>query len=117
MNSGSSAFSLDVVGANRSWQKRQALVDVSLSLPAGQVVALVGPSGSGKTTLLNLLTGAVRPTVGVVTANGVDLATLNQRDLQQHRAHFGRVHQGAAVVPLLNDDLGCIALPVVKHRG
>ncbi len=46
----------------------EAVADVSLSLPAGSVTALVGPSGSGKTTLLNLICGGETPDAGTVAA-------------------------------------------------
>ncbi|MBO4205784.1 thiol reductant ABC exporter subunit CydC [Micromonospora echinofusca] len=49
-----------------------ALDGVSLDLPPGSRVAVVGTSGAGKSTLLGVLTGAVRPTAGRVTVDGVD---------------------------------------------
>ncbi|MEH1014135.1 thiol reductant ABC exporter subunit CydC [Micromonospora sp. CPCC 206060] len=53
-----------------------ALDRVSLDLPPGSRVAVVGTSGAGKSTLLGVLTGAVRPTAGRVTVDGVELADL-----------------------------------------
>ncbi|MBM7785106.1 ABC transporter ATP-binding protein [Tenggerimyces flavus] len=60
-----------------------ALDDVSLTLPAGAVVALVGENGAGKTTLVKLLTGMYAPTAGRVFVDGVDLASL---DLDAYRS-------------------------------
>jgi thiol reductant ABC exporter CydD subunit len=54
-----------------------ALDDVSLSVGAGEVLALVGPSGCGKSTLLNVLLGFVTPVHGTVRVGGVDLADLD----------------------------------------
>jgi len=48
----------------------QAVRDVSLTLEAGQFVALVGPSGCGKSTLLNAIAGLQRPTIGDVRIDG-----------------------------------------------
>jgi iron complex transport system ATP-binding protein len=59
---------------------------VSLSLPRGSIVGLIGPNGSGKTTLLRLLNGTLAPTRGVVSLDGVALATLSRRDLARRVA-------------------------------
>lgn len=57
---------------------RPALDDVTVDLPAGSVVAVVGEYGSGKTSLVKLLAGFYRPDAGRITADGVDLAGLDQ---------------------------------------
>ena len=54
-----------------------ALHDVSLSIPAGSVVALVGDNGAGKSTLVKLLFGLYQPTDGRITVDGVGLADLD----------------------------------------
>jgi taurine transport system ATP-binding protein len=48
----------------------RALSDVSLTIPKGQLVAILGPSGCGKTTLLNIIAGFLAPTSGAVTLGG-----------------------------------------------
>jgi ATP-binding cassette subfamily B protein len=57
--------------------KALALDDISLSLPAGAVVAIVGENGAGKSTLVKLLAGFYRPTAGRVLVDGVDLARIH----------------------------------------
>ena len=66
-----------------------ALREVSLTLTAGELVAVVGPSGSGKTTLLHLMGSLDRPSAGTVKITGLDVAELSDRQLAALRA--GRV--------------------------
>lgn len=67
-----------------------ALQDVSLTVPAGQTVALVGPSGAGKTTLCNLVARFYDPSSGRVLLDGRDLREL---DVQSFRSLLGVVEQ------------------------
>jgi putative ABC transport system ATP-binding protein len=63
----------------------RAVDGVSLSVEAGEFVALLGSSGSGKSTLLNLLAGLDRPTSGAIRVAGKDLAGLPSPDLARYR--------------------------------
>ena len=67
-----------------------AVRDVSLSLRAGETIALVGENGSGKTTLAKLIGQLYAPTAGEVLWNGVDTAGL---DVAALRAHIGVIFQ------------------------
>ncbi len=58
------------------------LSDFSLSINAGEKVAIVGPSGSGKTTVLNLIMRFFDPESGTITLDGVDLKALSFRSLR-----------------------------------
>ena len=70
---------------------------LTLSVRAGENVALVGPSGAGKTTLVNLLPRFIEPTSGTITLDGVPLAEWDVRAL---RRQFALVSQD---VILFND--------------
>jgi ABC-2 type transport system ATP-binding protein len=52
---------------------RPAIVDLTFSVPRGQVLGLLGPAGAGKTTLLRVLVGSVNPTSGTATVAGHDV--------------------------------------------
>ncbi len=59
------------------------LDSISIEIPAGKMVAIVGRSGSGKTTLIKCLAGLLEPTEGTILYDGVDMKTLNYRDLRR----------------------------------
>ncbi len=63
-----------------------ALRGVSVSVAAGELVAVLGPSGSGKTTLLHLAGTLDLPTAGTVRVTGLDVAALGDRQLAGLRA-------------------------------
>jgi HlyB family type I secretion system ABC transporter len=59
------------------------LEDITLEVPAGKTIAIVGRSGSGKTTLAKCLAGLLEPTEGTIQFDGLDLKSLNYRDLRR----------------------------------
>jgi putative ABC transport system ATP-binding protein len=64
-----------------------AVSEVSLTVGAGELVAVVGPSGSGKTTLLHLAAALDRPTHGSIQIAGTEIGLLSDRRLSGLRAH------------------------------
>ena len=64
-----------------------AVREVSLSVGAGELVAVTGPSGSGKSTLLHLMAALDRPTAGSVRIAGRDVGRLRDRELAGLRAY------------------------------
>jgi len=78
------------------------LDDVSLSIVAGETVAIVGASGAGKSTLLALLAGLDEPSAGGVWLEGTELSALDEDGRAAARArHVGFVFQSFHLVPSL----------------
>ena len=64
----------------------RALDQVSLTVTAGELAAVVGPSGSGKTTMLHLMGTLDRPSSGIVRITGLDVAKMTDREVSALRA-------------------------------
>jgi subfamily B ATP-binding cassette protein MsbA len=82
-----------------SYETQPVLRDVSVSIRAGEIVALVGPSGAGKSTFVNLLPRFFDPTSGRVAIDGVDIRDLKLKSL---RSLIGIVTQDTT---LFNDTI------------
>ena len=91
----------------------RALDDVSLTVAAGEFVAIIGSSGSGKSTLLHLIGGVDRPTSGTVRVNGEDVFDRSDEELAVfRRREVGLVYQFYNLVPVL-DVVENMCLPVL----
>ncbi|MBQ0906155.1 ABC transporter ATP-binding protein [Micromonospora sp. U21] len=81
-------------GVRKEYGDTTALDGVSLSIRAGEAVAVMGPSGCGKSTLLNMIAGLDRPTAGTVVVQGEDLGRKNETGLALFRRHrIGMIFQ------------------------
>lgn len=93
-----------------------ALDGVSLSLAAGEMVALVGPSGCGKTTLLNLIGCIDLPTSGEIAIEGRSTSGLSDDELTLlRRDRIGTVFQFFNLLPALTVEQN-VALPLVLQH-
>ena len=90
----------------------RALDDVSLTIAAGEFVAIVGSSGSGKSTLMHLMGGVDRPTSGTVRMNGEDVYKRTDEQLAVfRRREVGLVYQFYNLIPVLDVEEN-VTLPV-----
>ena len=79
---------LSRVTLHYSGQVLPALLDASVTIPAGQVTALTGPSGAGKSTLADLLAGLLAPDCGSISVDGVTLDPVLQRAWRRQVAYI-----------------------------
>ncbi|CNL23023.1 macrolide transporter ATP-binding /permease [Yersinia aldovae] len=98
---------LELKGIRRSYQSGEETVDVlqdvSLTINAGELVAIIGASGSGKSTLMNILGCLDKPSAGVYRVAGQDVAELDSDALAAlRREHFGFIFQRYHLLPHLS---------------
>ena len=80
----------------------EILRGINLTIPTGQIVAIMGASGSGKSTLLGLLAGLDAPTSGEVLLDGTEISAMEEDALAQLRGKkLGFVFQSYQLVPTL----------------
>jgi putative ABC transport system ATP-binding protein len=106
----------ELVDAGRRYARGGAVVaaldGISLTIGAGEFVAIVGPSGCGKSTLLNLIAGVDRPDSGSVRVCGLALERASEAELTRlRRRSLGVVFQAFHLVPNLTAEEN-VALPL-----
>ena len=79
----------------------EALKNVNLEIPDGQIIGLIGPSGAGKSTLIRCVNRLVEPTTGKVILNGTDVTQLPSKGLRKARRKMGMIFQEYALVDRL----------------
>jgi ABC-2 type transport system ATP-binding protein len=91
---------VETLGLSKSFGDTTAVADLTLSIPQGQMFALVGPDGAGKTTVLRLLCGVLAPTDGTVRILGMELP----RELERIKRRIGYFSQGFSLYGDLSVD-------------
>jgi phospholipid/cholesterol/gamma-HCH transport system ATP-binding protein len=84
---------LEVNDLHHSYNTREVLKGINLTIPRGKIVGIMGASGSGKTTLLRHFTGQLRPSRGSVKFMGKVLHELSNRELYKVRLKMGMMFQ------------------------
>ena len=97
-STGGARILLDGVTKRYDAQSQAAVDDITMEIPAGEIVMLVGPSGCGKTTTMKMINRLIEPTSGRILIGDDDVT---KRDPDQLRRHIGYVIQGAGLFPHL----------------
>jgi len=101
---------------HKSFGQTPALRGASISVPAGEILAIMGPSGSGKSTLLHCLAGIYTPDSGEALFDGRPLSAMSEAERTRlRRTTFGFVFQFGQLVPELTA-ADNVALPLLLNR-
>ena len=103
-----------VTDLTKTFGKQRIWGDVTLTLPPGEVSALLGPSGTGKSVFLKSLIGLLKPDKGSIFIRDVDIAHCSEHKLYETRKLFGVLFQDGALFGSMNlyDN---IAFPLREH--
>ena len=103
-----------IEGLTKSFGKQTIWRDVTLTLPPGEVSAMLGPSGTGKSVFLKSMIGLLKPDRGRCVINGVDIVTCSEHKLYEIRKLFGVLFQDGALFGSMNlyDN---VAFPLREH--
>ena len=114
-----SEAAISIHGLSKIYQGgKQALFDVDLDIPRGQIFGLLGPNGAGKSTMINILAGLVNKTAGAVSIWGFDI----DKDHRNAKASIGIVPQEIVFDPFftpretLENQAGLYSVPKDRRK-
>jgi len=88
---------IDIIDVHKSFGKKNVLNGVNLKINKGESVVIIGGSGAGKSVLLKHIIGLLKPDKGTVMIDNIDLARLNENELNNIRKRFGMLFQASAL--------------------
>lgn len=103
-----------VEGLTKSFGRQNIWEDVTLTIPQGEVSAMLGPSGTGKSVFLKSLIGLLKPERGSIVIDGTDITTCSHKDLYEIRKLFGVLFQDGALFGSM-DLYDNTAFPLREH--
>ena len=105
---------VEVEGLSKSYGRQNIWHDVTLTIPQGEITALLGPSGTGKSVFLKSVMGLVEPESGSILINGQDMVRAKEAERLDMRKKFGVLFQDGALFGSMNvyDN---VAFPLREH--
>jgi phospholipid/cholesterol/gamma-HCH transport system ATP-binding protein len=105
---------IKLVDIYKSFGRQKVLDGLNLDIEDGKTTVIIGGSGGGKSVLLKHIIGLLKPDSGQVIVDDVDIASLNDRDLNEVRKKFGMLFQEAALFDSMNV-MENVAFPLREH--
>jgi phosphonate transport system ATP-binding protein len=106
---------LHIRGLTRRFGSRLAVNDLSLDVPAGQMLGIIGRSGAGKSTLLRMINRLQAPSAGSIRVGEVEITALTGRALRGWRTRCAMIFQQFNLIPRL-DVLTNVLVGRLNHR-
>jgi len=119
---------IKIIDLQKEFENHWVTRGVNLDIPEGLMTIIIGRSGEGKSVLLKQIIGLIKPTFGNIIIDGIDITTLNNKELNECYKKFGYVFQFAALLDSLNvfENVGITLieqgksheeiLPIVKEK-
>jgi len=109
------SISIQLKGVEKTLGGQPVLRGVDLAIPKGDLTTIIGPSGEGKSVLLKHMIGLMKPDRGQVLVDGVNIAQIHDRELNEIRKKFSMLFQSAALFDSMNV-FDNVAFPLREKR-
>ncbi|HOJ43546.1 MAG TPA: ATP-binding cassette domain-containing protein, partial [Syntrophorhabdaceae bacterium] len=109
-----SEFAIKIVNLHKSFGNQKVLDGINLEVKHGEITVIIGKSGGGKSVLMKHLIGLLKPDMGEIWIDGVDITKLKERELNEVRKKFGMLFQEAALFDSMNV-IDNVAFPLREH--
>lgn len=105
---------IDIVDIKKSFGNKIVLNGVNLTIKKGLITVIIGRSGEGKSVLLKHIIGLLKPDSGSIYLDGVDITTLNEKEMNIIRRRFGMLFQSSALFDSMTVKEN-VGFPLMEH--
>jgi phospholipid/cholesterol/gamma-HCH transport system ATP-binding protein len=93
---------IQLTGLHKAFGSQKVLNGLNLTIPDGQITAIIGPSGEGKSVLLKHIIGLMQPDSGQIEVDGENIIGIRRSEMNRIREKFGMLFQNAALFDSMN---------------
>ncbi|MDA8428063.1 MAG: ABC transporter ATP-binding protein [Geobacteraceae bacterium] len=93
---------IQLTNLHKSFGSQHVLNGLNLTIPDGQITAIIGPSGEGKSVLLRHIIGLMQPDSGQISVDGENIIGIRRSEMNRIREKFGMLFQNAALFDSMN---------------
>jgi phospholipid/cholesterol/gamma-HCH transport system ATP-binding protein len=93
---------IQLTDLHKTFGKQKVLNGLSLTVPDGEITAIIGPSGEGKSVLLRHIIGLMQPDSGQISVDGENIIGIRRSEMNRIREKFGMLFQNAALFDSMN---------------